>query len=634
MPPPSPILSPELKQQFEALRILLQRALWLTEKCADVAGVEILRARMERLQSAALLVIVGEVKAGKSSFLNALVAEDVCRVAPEPCTVRIQELVYGPERSVEALGKAWERIYLPKEVLRELSLVDTPGTNSILQDHQTITENYIPQSDLVVFVVSATNPHTATAWELLTAIRKEWHRKIVFVLQQADRASEHELNTNREHVKQYARERNVQNPTVFTLSAKRELNGAPDSGFADFRKFLRYGIECGEVWRTKVEGSYQTIRAVMVKLLTHLRAERAAVAEERAFYEGLLQKVEARQERANTLKASIVGQLSSSYDQIARDSEAEFQDSLRFGEIFRRAIPLSGQPENEKWLQELKFRFQESTRSEIAREAPRISQTLLAEMQALVDELRLHISRRQARIRESVILPQTAGRLEMLDQLKHRLSGLRMGEIQELVQDTIGEAADIRKLTIAGTGLIVVGVVGALFASTFWLDVVGWSFAVLGVGLIVTALFWRRTGLLREFRQKLGASRREFRERLEGNIAQIFDGLFHEVHQALTESIFRLNVQESFVVPLLEETFQVGESASEMILRIQRTPARPPCSAGLKAEELARGSGQQSGLVALGKSLARFDQRARMRFAERERIIRTKRHALCAEKMV
>ena len=69
------VLSPELKERFETLRDLLQRALWLAEKCADVEGAEILRARLTNLRAAALLVIVGEVKAGKSSFINALLRE-------------------------------------------------------------------------------------------------------------------------------------------------------------------------------------------------------------------------------------------------------------------------------------------------------------------------------------------------------------------------------------------------------------------------------------------------------------------------------------------------------------------------------------------------------------------------------
>src|SRR6267143_329865 len=226
------ILSPELKKQFDTLRNLLQRALWLAERCADIESTQILRARLTNLQAAALMVVVGGVKAGKSSFINALLREDVCEVAPGPCTVRIQELVYAAERKVENLGDSWQRVSLPKEVLREITMVDTPGTNSIVRDHQTITENYIPQSDLVVFVFSAVNPHTKSAWELLTLIKKQWHRKVVFVLQQSDRASQNELTTNLEHVRQYAHERQVENPIVFTLSAKREMEGIPENAFA------------------------------------------------------------------------------------------------------------------------------------------------------------------------------------------------------------------------------------------------------------------------------------------------------------------------------------------------------------------------------------------------------------------
>ena len=93
---PPRILTYELQQQYEALRALLQRSLWLAERCADFESTQILRNRLTNFQAPALLVIVGEVKAGKSSFINALLHEEVCEVAPGPCTNGIQELVYGP----------------------------------------------------------------------------------------------------------------------------------------------------------------------------------------------------------------------------------------------------------------------------------------------------------------------------------------------------------------------------------------------------------------------------------------------------------------------------------------------------------------------------------------------------------
>jgi len=562
------ILSPELKQQFDTLRELLQRSLWLAERCADIEATQILRSRLTNLQAAALIVIVGEVKAGKSSFINALLREDVCEVAPGPCTVRIQELVYGTERRAASLGESWQRVSLPKEVLREITIVDTPGTNSIIRDHQTITENYIPQSDLVVFVFSATNPHTKTAWELLTLIKKEWHRKMVFVLQQSDRASQRELITNLENVKQYARERQVESPMVFTLSAKRELEGIYENGFAEFRSYLQTTIACGEAWRMKVEGSYQTIRSVMTKLLAHLRTEKTALDEERAFYQELLCRVDAREAKAQSLRDLIVDKLSATYDSLARQSEDEFAEGLRVGKLFRRAIPFLRDKNTEAWLRDVKSGFQESARKEIEKEATQVSKDLFAEMRAMIDEITQTITQRQERIRANVLLPQAEQHSAMLRQLQSKLEGIRVDD--DIMRGKLAQTTDVRKLAVAGTLLAGLGVVIAALSPVLWLDITGGIFLATGIFLVVVGLFWRRSSVLKDFKQRLGDSRQEFNARLDVEFTQVFEHLFYEVRQALTESLFRLDLQASFNAPLLEETFQIGEAASDMVIVSQR----------------------------------------------------------------
>jgi GTPase SAR1 family protein len=566
------ILSPELKEQFETLRGLLQRALWLAERCADIEASQILRARLTNLQAAALLVIVGEVKAGKSSFINALLREDVCEVAPGPCTVRIQELVYGVERKIENLGDAWQRVSLPKEALREISMVDTPGTNSIMKDHQTITENYIPQSDLVVFVFSAVNPHTKSAWELLTLISKQWHRKMVFVLQQADRASQWELTTNLEHVRQYARDRQVENPTVFTLSAKREIEVMPESGFSEFRTYLQTTIACGEAWRMKVEGSYQTIRSVMTRLLAHLRAEKTAMEEERAFYQNLLCKVDTREAKANGLKLLIVDKLAATYDSLARQSEDEFAKGLRVGKLLRRAIPFLRDKNTEAWLADLKADFEKSARKEIEAEAAQVSKDLFNEMRTMMDELTQTLARRQERLRAGVLLPQAGEQLGMLEQLRSKLEGLQIDE--SILRGKAAETTDVRKLALAGSLLAALGVVIAALSPILWLDITGGIFLGTGILLVAVGLLWRRSSVLRDFKQRLGDSQQEFRGRLDSEFGDTFDRLFYEVRQSLTESLFRLKLQASFNAPLLEETFQIGEAASDMVIVSQRISVR------------------------------------------------------------
>jgi ribosome biogenesis GTPase A len=567
------ILSPELKKQFETLRGLLQRALWLAERCADIEATQILRARLSNLQAAALLVIVGEVKAGKSSFINALLRENVCEVAPGPCTIRIQELIYGVERKVESLGNSWQRVSLPKEVLREITMVDTPGTNSIIRDHQTITENYIPQSDLVVFVFSAVNPHTKSAWELLTQIKKEWHRKMVFVLQQSDRASQTELTTNLEHVKQYARERQVENPIVFALSAKREMEGIPEHAFAEFRNFLQNTIACGEAWRMKVEQSYQTIRSVMTRLLAHLRAEKTAVEEERAFYQELLCQVDAREAKARGLKQLIVDKLAATYNNLARQSEDDFARGLRVGKLMRRAVPFLRDENTEAWLHDLKSKFEKSARKEIKVEAAQVSKDLFNEMRAMMDELSQSIARRQERIRADALLPKAADQLGTLKSLQTKLESIRVND--NILLGKVEETTDVRKLAVAGSLLALLGVIITALSPVLWLDVTGGIFLGTGIFLVAVGLLWRRSSVLKDFKQRLEDSQQEFRDHLESDFGEIFDRLFYEVRQSLTESLFRLDLQASFNAPLLEETFQIGEAASDMVIVSQRLRVSP-----------------------------------------------------------
>lgn len=48
--------------------------------------------------------------------------------------------------------------YLPAELLRDLNIVDTPGTNVILERQQRLTEEYVPRADMVLFTMSAGEP--------------------------------------------------------------------------------------------------------------------------------------------------------------------------------------------------------------------------------------------------------------------------------------------------------------------------------------------------------------------------------------------------------------------------------------------------------------------------------------------
>ncbi|MEM6697167.1 MAG: dynamin family protein, partial [Bacteroidota bacterium] len=141
-----------------------------------------------RIDEPYMFVIVGEVKAGKSSFVNALLETDkeIAKVAPQPMTDTIQQILYGEEEKTIVVNEHLKKIYEPIEILKEIAIVDTPGTNAIIRHHQEITERFIPASDLIVFVFEAKNPYRQSAWDFFDFINDEWRKKIIFVLQQKD----------------------------------------------------------------------------------------------------------------------------------------------------------------------------------------------------------------------------------------------------------------------------------------------------------------------------------------------------------------------------------------------------------------------------------------------------------------
>ena len=73
----------------------------------------------------------------------------------------------------------------PVELLRDVHVVDTPGTNAIIREHERITADFVPRSDLVLFVTSADRPFTETERAFLEQVRG-WGKKVVIVINKID----------------------------------------------------------------------------------------------------------------------------------------------------------------------------------------------------------------------------------------------------------------------------------------------------------------------------------------------------------------------------------------------------------------------------------------------------------------
>lgn len=162
------------------LQSKLEEALRNAAKRLRNAGLPTdLVAQMERLATEVyqpcVVAVVGRVKAGKSTFINALLSEDLAKVGPTETTATINYFSYGPanpdfpvrchwrggkitdesrafldERQgndLETLRKAdsvdYLEYHLQNPYLQEITLVDTPGTGTEIDAHQNRTAEYL-----------------------------------------------------------------------------------------------------------------------------------------------------------------------------------------------------------------------------------------------------------------------------------------------------------------------------------------------------------------------------------------------------------------------------------------------------------------------------------------------------------
>ena len=176
-------ISPELKRLNAKTEYAIRQLFELTRTIQNEELNKTVQDVLDKLTAPFTFVIVGEVKAGKSSFVNALLdaGKDICKVAPSPMTDTIQLITYGEEEKIVEVNPQFKRIYQPVEILKEIAIVDTPGTNTIVDHHQEITERFIPYSDLIVFVFESKNPYRQSAWQFFDFINEEWRIKIIFV---------------------------------------------------------------------------------------------------------------------------------------------------------------------------------------------------------------------------------------------------------------------------------------------------------------------------------------------------------------------------------------------------------------------------------------------------------------------
>jgi len=255
------ILNPnqdELLAENRRLLADLQQALARFDASAD--DQETLKRSALQLDELFLLVVAGEFNAGKSAFINALLGSSVLEEGVTPTTTRIHILRYGPAVDRISVEQALDIVTAPVDLLRDINIVDTPGTNAIHRQHEAITREFVPRSDLVLFVTSADRPFTESERAFLQGIR-DWGKKIVVVVNKIDiLESPQEIESILDFIAGNARALLGFTPEIFPVAARLALRGKASgdgallvkSRFEALEKFIAETLDEKERVRLKL----------------------------------------------------------------------------------------------------------------------------------------------------------------------------------------------------------------------------------------------------------------------------------------------------------------------------------------------------------------------------------------------
>jgi small GTP-binding protein len=181
-----PILTDQQAQFLRDEKEALARfQLALAEFDLPREALDSLQKAILQLDELFLIVVAGEFNAGKSALINALLGQKVLAEGTTPTTSHVTLIKWGEQAAEQVIDENYAIYTYPLPLLKELNIVDTPGTNAVIRHHERLTDEFVPRSDLVLFITSADHPLTESERQFLERILA-WGKKVVFVLNKVD----------------------------------------------------------------------------------------------------------------------------------------------------------------------------------------------------------------------------------------------------------------------------------------------------------------------------------------------------------------------------------------------------------------------------------------------------------------
>nr|HMU02871.1 dynamin family protein [Saprospiraceae bacterium] len=449
-------------------------------------------------------------------------------------TDTIQQIVYGTEEKVEIINPYLKKIFQPVEILKEIAIVDTPGTNTIVEHHQEITEKFIPYSDLIVFVFEAKNPYRQSSWEFFDYINAEWHRKIIFVLQQKDLLPEADLRINYNGVVEHAIKKGIENPNVFALSAKLELEDYHDiSGFKEIRKYIGDNITGGKAPELKFQNNINTLLTISLKLDESMKTRIRQYELDVKFRTEIRELIDTQHIKTEKQITVLAENLLDSYDNITRQKLSDLEDGLSFMSVVKRSFSsIFGKESSLKeWLstqaKDFELKLNTSLRDKLQNGIIDVAENIQT-MGKLVDN-KLRYSETILKNNDEIFADIAERRINVLKDLQQSFNQFMNKAENFYDEGMVSESSKMTPNLAAGGGMAIVGVILAAVAQGAVFDITGGVLTAVGVLFAGVTLGLNRSKVINKFEEEIVKGRGKMKDEVTEKLSDYTSRIKHKI---------------------------------------------------------------------------------------------------------
>ena len=535
--------------------------------------LETLHSLSRSLDEPLLFVVVGEVKAGKSSLLNAIFGQEFCKVDVLPATDKIYVFKYADSEQDVPVSEHLTERYRPIPFLKNFNIVDTPGTNTIVATHHEITTSYVPLADLIVFVFSVVHPWAASAWEFLRLLGNRWKKHIVFVLQQADLRSPEEVQVIIKHLDQTVLQILGSSCPIFAVAAKKALqakltSNPPEkelwrqSNFAPLEKWISETVALSEERGGKLRSTAQTGQVVANSIQARLQGALDLLKFDQQKLGEIRRSLESRKGQTLRQVGGFVREMEMAYDNCRERGEKLLEERLSFFKTLRMIF--SGG----KWEKDFQDQVEADVKSKVQTQIEHALGLLESDLRGIWQDLQERVqvqfesdTKKQVRSALPGFLSQRGVILQRLQLTL--LEQMSDAKIREQLQAWFGETARWLRVPAGVAAAGGVFTIIAALAHAAILDVTG---TVAGLAALSGTLYavLRRRHILREYRLRMNEKRQELSEAVETQLQNAIAAFYHEVGTTFAPLESFCEAEAHRLLPLKQRVDQIEHALIEL----------------------------------------------------------------------